>query len=107
MLRYFYIILIVLITFSANSCNSGRYTTTKHVKPLNRNRYYNRAKDKRKKRVHIVKRKILKRSPEIKPKKKKPPKKKSVRQDSVQQIQSDSLSIQKNVTNEPDSTGSF
>jgi len=107
MRKCFYIILIALITVTTNSCNSGRYTTTRHVKPLNRNTSYNRATDRRKKRTHMVKKKILKRSPEIKPKKRKPPKKKSVRQDSTQAVQSDSLSIQKNVSNEPDSTGLF
>ena len=55
----------------------------------------------------MVKRKILKRSPTIKPKKSKPPKKKTVRLDSTQQVQSDSLTIKKNIENEPDSTGSF
>ncbi len=51
------------LIFSTLGCNQGNYVTVKHVKPVNRNRYYNPGKDKRKKRVKYTKKKILKRSP--------------------------------------------
>lgn len=70
------------LIFSVLGCNQGNYVTVKHVKPVNRNRYYNPSKDKRKKRVKYTKKKILKRSPKtatapVKNRKKtKPPQKK-------------------------------
>jgi len=105
-MRLHKLITFILIIWLALSCNSANYTTVRHVKPLNRNRYYNPSKDKRKKRVHTVKKKILKRSKAVKPPRQKKPKKKQVQSDSTQNIKSDSLNIEK-PTNEPDSTGSF
>lgn len=49
----------------------------------------------------MAKRKILKRSPEVKPPKKKKAKKKKIQTDSTRQIAADT------VTNEPDSTGLY
>ena len=65
----------LFLLFSFSGCNQGNYITVKHVKPVNRNRYYKPGKDKQKKRVKYVKMKILKRSPQTasapSPKKKK------------------------------------
>ncbi|WP_185152540.1 hypothetical protein, partial [Fulvivirga aurantia] len=80
------------------------YRTVKQVKPLNRNRFYDRKKDKHAKRTHMVKRKSLVRSPEIKPprkKKKKSKPTKDIPSDSTQQV------LPNKVENESDSTGSF
>ena len=100
MRRRIYIILFIFLV-SLFACNSANYTTVRHVKPRNYNRAYNPAKDKRKKRVKYVKKKILKRSKPVKVPKQKPPKQKTVTTDSttVEEI--------KQPTNEPDSTGSF
>lgn len=70
------LMVLFFILFSAVGCNQGNYVTVKHVKPVNRNRYYNPKKDKQKKRVRYKKMKILKRSPEVKSKPTKDPKKK-------------------------------
>lgn len=94
---------IILFLFSSllPACNNAKYTTVKHIKPVNRARYYNRKKDKRKKRVKYVKVRILKKSAEVKPPREKPVK--------TRKSQVDSLSTDELVppTNEPDSTGSF
>ncbi len=58
------LIIVIFILFTATGCNQGNYITVKHVKPVNRNRYYKKNKDKKKKRVKYVKMKILKRSPQ-------------------------------------------
>lgn len=89
--------IIFLVLWIGFACNSANYTTVRHVKPVNRNRGYIPGKDKRKKRVKLVKKKILKRSPEIKP-----PKKKRVKE---KEIELDSTAIPP--PNEPDSTGIF
>lgn len=98
-----YALAILLLFFGLLSgCNNSKYITVKHVKPINRNRFYNPKKDKKKKKVKYVKVKILKKSAEVKPAKAKPVKKKSVK--------SDSLSNKNQLvqpTNEADSTGSF
>lgn len=78
---------LCFLIFSATGCNQANYTTVKHVKPVNRNRYYNPKKDKAKKRVKYTRKKILKRSPETPTapsKMKKKPKDKPQRQDTVQ-----------------------
>ncbi|MEP2771935.1 MAG: hypothetical protein ABJH05_07285 [Fulvivirga sp.] len=100
MRRKIYIIVFVFIV-GLFACNSANYTTVRHVKPNNYNRAYNPAKDKRKKRVKYVKKKILKRSKAVKVPKQRKPKNKEVVQDSV------SVEELKPPTNEPDSTGSF
>ena len=89
--------IILLVLWIGFACNSANYTTVRHVKPINRNRGYNPSKDKRKKRVKLVKKKILKRSPEITPPKEKRTKDK--------EVELDSIAIPP--PNEPDSTGLF
>ncbi len=100
MRRNIYIILFLFI-IGLYACNSANYTTVRHVKPNNYNRAYNPAKDKRKKRVKYVKKKILKRSKAVKVPRQKTAKKKEVAQDTL------SIDEIKPPTNEPDSTGSF
>jgi hypothetical protein len=85
--RYFFSCSLIFFLFVSAGCNQGSYTTVKHVKPVNRNRYYNPKKDKQKKRVKYTKKKILKRSPKTPTapsRKKKPPKEPKQRQDTVQ-----------------------
>lgn len=99
-----YALAILLLFFSLLiGCNNSKYITVKHVKPINRNRYYNPKKDKKKKKVKYVKVKILKKSAEVKPAKAKAPKKKKI-------VESDSVSNVNQIvepTNEADSTGSY
>lgn len=79
--------ILCFLIFSLIGCNQANYTTVKHVKPVNRNRYYNPKKDKAKKRVKYTRKKILKRSPETPTapsKMKKKPREKPQRQDTVQ-----------------------
>jgi hypothetical protein len=79
------VFILCLLICSATGCNQANYTTVKHVKPVNRNRYYNPQKDKAKKRVKYTRKKILKRSPATPTvKKKKTPDAKPQRQDTVQ-----------------------
>ena len=89
----------ILLTFG---CNNAKYITVKHVKPINRSRYYNPKKDKRKKKVKYVKVKILKKSPKVKPAKTKITKvKKSKLKDD------NSIDELDEPTNESDSTGTL
>ena len=83
-------------------CNNAKYITVKHVKPVNRHRFFNRKNDKKRKRVKYVKVKILKQSPTVKPAKSKPPKIKKNKEE--EPIVSDSTQTEQ-VINEPDSTG--
>lgn len=99
-LKVYFIIFLLFATLS-QGCNNSKYITVKHVKPVNRSRYYHRKKDKRKKRVKYVKVKILKKSAEVKPLKEKAVKKPKVKSDS---LNTEELAPP---TNEPDSTGSF
>ena len=102
--RSIYIFLIFLML----ACSSGaKYKTVKVVKPVNRNRFYKPGKDKRKKRVKYVKKKILVRSVAPKPPKSKPVKEKKVESDSLNTAQPDSLSTEKPIPNEQDTTGLF
>ncbi|WP_040496239.1 hypothetical protein [Fulvivirga imtechensis] len=98
MKRVLTISLLVLSLLFA--CDSAKYTTVKHVKPDNRNRFFNKKKDKHKKRVKYVKVKILKQSKEVKPPRKKPPKTKKIKE--TEEIKGQDL---ENVENESDSTG--
>ncbi|MBL3658366.1 hypothetical protein [Fulvivirga sediminis] len=101
MKRLIYISVIIFMLLIA--CNSTKYTTVKHVKPVNRNRFFDRKGDKKKKRVKYVKVKILKKSPTVKPKKPKPPKKKK-QKNTEELAPSDSTKLE-SIPNEPDSTG--
>lgn len=83
-------ILILSLLFA---CNRANYVTVKHVKPVNRNGYYNPKKDKRKKRVKYVRMKILKQSKEVKPPRKKAPKKKKEENLDTIQHESDSTGL--------------
>lgn len=100
--------LTLVLFISLLACNTANYTTVRHVKPNNYNRAYNPAKDKRKKRVKYVKKKILKRSKAVKVPRQKT-KKKSITQDSTKTVIQDSTAVEqiKQPNNEPDSTGSF
>ncbi len=69
---------------------------------MNRNRFYNPKKDKRKKKVKYVRVKILKKSAEVKAPRKKKIKPKSSKVDSARVVEPI-----KAPTNEPDSTGAF
>lgn len=105
MKRYIGILILVLILCSG--CNNTKYTTVKHIKPVNRNRYFVRKKDKRKKRVKYVKVKILKQSKEIKPAKVKPPKVKKSKIDEENGEIEETEETLEDPVNEPDSTGVY
>jgi hypothetical protein len=93
------LIISILLTFG---CNNAKYITVKHVKPINRSRFYHPKKDKRKKKVKYVKVKILKKSPIVKPAKTKVAKvKKSKLKDD------NSIDEIVEPTNEADSTGTL
>lgn len=62
-------VILILIIGLFGTCNSAKYITVKHIKPVNRNSFFNKKKDNRKKRVKYVKVKILRQSkPEKAPK---------------------------------------
>ncbi|GAA0894043.1 hypothetical protein GCM10009122_37230 [Fulvivirga kasyanovii] len=92
-----FLVIVILV-----GCNRASYITVKHVKPVNHNRYYNKKKDKRKKRTKYVKVKILKQSKAVKPPREKPPKKKKDKKDKEQETEK---SIPDETQNEADSTG--
>jgi PBP1b-binding outer membrane lipoprotein LpoB len=95
------IIIIALIgSLLLFGCNNTKYITVKHVKPVNRNRFYNPKKDKRKKKVKYVKVKILRKSPEVKAPRHKAKKTKKVEPAKV-------VNEIKAPTNAPDSTGTL
>lgn len=98
-------VFIILVIFALLiGCNKNKYITVKHIKPINRNRLFDKKNDKRKKRTKYVKVKILRQSADIKPAKKKKVK-------SNKTIKSDSTNVEAPTldepTNEPDSTGIF
>lgn len=89
-------------------CNRTKYATVKHVKPVNRNRYFDKKKDRRKKRVKYVKMKILKESKYVKaPRKKKKKEKKKDEDDDETTLETLEEGELEETTNEADSTGLF
>ena len=90
-------------------CNRTRYVTVKHVKPVNRNSYYNKKKDRKKKRVKYVRVKILKESKYVKAprEKKKKEKKQKEEEEEITEEEETNLEELEEPTNEPDSTGLF
>jgi len=102
------LVITIFFTFSLlQGCNNSKYITVKHVKPINRNRYYNPKKDRRKKKVKYVRVKILKKSAEVRPAKVRAPKKKKIKSDSLNTSTTDSVDDIEENTDEQDSTGLF
>ncbi len=83
--------MLIILLLPLGACNQGNYVTVKHVKPVNRNRYYNPKKDKKRKRVRYKKMKILKRSPNPPkaPARSKPAEKKAPQKQDTVQYESD------------------
>ena len=101
------IIIVLLLFFLSAGCNQTRYVTVKHVKPDNRNRPYNKKKDRRKKRVKYVRVKILKQSKEVKPPRAKPVKAKKTKETTTEETATGEIEPPAEPTHEPDSTGLF
>lgn len=98
-----YTSILILIVLLLIGCNNAKYTTVKHIKPVNRNRYFVRKKDKQKRRTRYVKVKILKESKAVKPAKVKPPKVKKAKEEETEDTEEDL----EDPINESDSTGIY